>query len=145
DSKYNFLSYILIAATVFIAFTIFSDKTLTTQEKKRIVVLFVIAFFVVFFWGAYEQSGISLSFFANEKTNLNIVGDYHMPPSWFQSFISVFIVVFAPLFALFWVWLGKRQPSTPAKMGIGLILLSLGFWWIAYGVSKADSGVKVSM
>ncbi len=145
DSKYNFLSYILIAATALIAFTIFSDKTLTIQEKKRIVVLFIIAFFVVFFWGAYEQTGISLSFFANEKTNLNIAGDYHMPPSWFQSFNSIFIVIFAPLFALFWIWLGKRQPSTSAKMGIGLILLALGFWWIAYGVSKADSGVKVSM
>src|SRR5690606_33511032 len=46
-----------------------------------------------------------------------------------------------------WLWLslGKRQPSTPAKMGMGLILLALGYAWIAFGVSKAESGVKVSM
>ena len=145
DSQYNYLSYLLLAATLFIGYTIFSDKTLTSEEKRRIVVLFIIAFFVVFFWGAYEQTGVSLNFFADEKTNLAITDSYSMPPSFFQSFNSIFIIIFAPLFAWFWIWLGKRQPSTPAKMGIGLILLALGYWWIAYGVSKADTGVKVSM
>lgn len=145
DSQYNYLSYLLLGATIFIGYTIFSDKTLTREEKRRIWVLFIIAFFVVFFWGAYEQTGVSLSFFADEKTNLAITGSFSMPPSFFQSFNSIFIIVFAPVFAWFWLWLRKREPSTPAKMGIGLVLLSLGYLWIAYGVSKADSGIKVSM
>jgi POT family proton-dependent oligopeptide transporter len=95
---------------------------------------------VVFFWGAYEQTGASLALFAKEQTNLNIIGTYSMPPSFFQSFNSAFIIIFAPIFAWMWLKMGKKQPATPTKMGIGLILLALGFLWIAYGVK--DVGAK---
>lgn len=145
DSKYNYLSYLLGAAFLFIGASIFSDKSLTADERKRIWVLFIIAFFVVFFWAAYEQTGASLSLFANDKTNLNVWGDYHMPPSFFQSFNSIFIILFAPLFAWFWLRLGSKQPATPTKMGIGLVLLALGYLWIAYGVKMGESQEKVSM
>ncbi|MBP7555714.1 MAG: peptide MFS transporter [Chitinophagaceae bacterium] len=145
DSQYNYLSYLLLACTLVIAILIFSDKTLTREERQRVIVMFIIAFFVVFFWAAYEQTGASLSLFANEQTNLNLWGSYHMPPSYFQSFNSVFIIIFAPLFAWFWLKLGKKQPATPSKMGIGLILLSLGYLWIAFGVSGVTPGVKVSI
>lgn len=145
DSQYNYLSYLLLGATIFIGYTIFRDQSLTSHERRRIWVLFIIAFFVVFFWAAYEQTGVSLNFFADEVTNRQLTPDYEMPPAYFQSFNSVFIILFAPLFAWFWLWLGKRQPSTPAKMGIGLLLLALGYLWIAYGVSQAAVGVKVSM
>ncbi|MBL7758318.1 MAG: MFS transporter, partial [Chitinophagaceae bacterium] len=145
DSQYNYLSYLLLACTLVIAILIFSDKTLTREERQRVIVMFIIAFFVVFFWAAYEQTGASLSLFANEQTNLNLWGSYHMPPSYFQSFNSVFIIIFAPIFAWFWLKLGKKQPATPSKMGIGLILLSLGYLWIAFGVSGVTPGVKVSI
>lgn len=145
DSQYNYLSYLLLGATLFIGYTIFSDKSLTAKERKRIWVLFIIAFFVVFFWAAYEQTGASLNFFADENTNRRIGENMEIPPAFFQSLNSIFIILFAPLFAWLWLALGKRQPSTPAKMGMGLILLALGYAWIAFGVSKAETGVKVSM
>ena len=40
--------------------------------------------------------------------------------------------------------LKKKQPATPTKMGIGLILLALGYLWIAFGV-KSASIQKVSI
>jgi proton-dependent oligopeptide transporter, POT family len=104
----------------------------------------IIAFFVVFFWGAYEQTGASLAVFAEQQTNLNLFGSYNMPPSYFQSFNAAFIIIFAPAFAWLWLKMGKSQPATPTKMGIGLILLALGFLWIAIGVNSA-SAQKVSM
>ena len=57
-----------------------------------------------------------------------------MPPSYFQSFNSAFIIIFAPMFAWLWLKMGNKQPATPMKMGIGLILLALGYLWIAFGV-----------
>jgi POT family proton-dependent oligopeptide transporter len=107
-----------------------------------------VSFFVVFFWSAYEQAGASLSFFAAEQTRLHIdFLNYDVPPSWFQSLNSAFIVIFAPIFALFWVALGKKkaEPSSPMKMAIGLLLLSLGYLIIAMGVKGVAANVKVSM
>jgi len=74
-----YLTYLLIAATLFIAFVIFSDKSLNSIEKNRIGVIFIVAFFVIFFWSAFEQAGASLTFFADEQTNRHLGLDL---PSW---------------------------------------------------------------
>lgn len=145
DTVFNYLFYLLAGSFIFIIFLIFSDKNLTREEKQRIWVMIIIAVFVVFFWGAYEQTGASLVFFADRQTNLNLWPGYSMPASFFQSFNSAFIIIFAPLFAFIWLKMGRRQPSTPTKMGLGLILLALGYLWIAFGVKDVDPMKKVSI
>lgn len=145
DTRVSYLFYLIAASFVFIIALILSDKNLTREERQRIWVMVVVAFFVFFFWGAYEQTGASLAVFAKDQTNLHLWGNFDMPPSWFQSFNAVFIIVFAPVFAWIWTKMGKRQPSTPAKMGIGLLLLALGYLWIAWGVNRATPGVRVSI
>ncbi len=140
----GYLTYLLIAATLFIAFIIFSDKTLNKTEKQRIGVIFITAFFVIFFWSAFEQAGASLTFFAEEQTQRDL-GFFTVPASWFQSLNSIFVVAFAPIFAWLWLKLGKREPSSPTKMAIGLMLLALGYLWIAFGVKDVGAGIKVSM
>src|SRR5699024_9315179 len=47
--------------------------------------------------------------------------------SWFQSINPFYIVFLAPLFAVAWTKLGKRQPTTPVKFSIGVILAGLSF------------------
>jgi len=145
DTRVNYLFYLLTGSFIFIIAVIFSDKNLTPDEKGRIWVMVIIAFFVIFFWGAYEQTGASLSVFADQQTNLNLWGNYNMPPSYFQSFNSAFIIIFAPVFAWIWIKMGKNQPSSPYKMGIGLLLLALGYLWIAYGVKNLNVTSKVSI
>lgn len=142
------LSYLLIVALAAIIYILFSDKNLTTGERNRVIAIFVVSFFVIFFWSAFEQAGASLSFFAAEQTNLHIdaIG-FTVPPSWFQSLNSFFVVAFAPILAFLWMQLGKRniEPNSPAKMAIGLFLLALGYFWIGLGVKDVAPNVKVSM
>ncbi|MBZ5858076.1 peptide MFS transporter [Flavihumibacter profundi] len=140
----NYLFYFLIACILFIAFIIFSDKTLISAEKSKVGVIFVVSFFVIFFWSAFEQAGASLTFFASEQTQRQ-VGSFTVPASFFQSLNSTFVVLFAPLFAWLWIKLGKHEPSSPTKMAAGLFLLALGYLWIAFGVKDVQAGIKVSM
>jgi POT family proton-dependent oligopeptide transporter len=145
DAKvFSFLTYLLIASVLFIAFVIFSDKSLNRIEKQRIAVIFIVAFFVVFFWSAFEQAGASLTFFAEEQTQRDL-GFVNIPASIFASLNSIFVVAFAPIFAWLWIKLGKREPSSPTKMAIGLLLLAIGYLWIAFGVKDVSSSIKVSM
>jgi len=51
---------------------ILTDTSLTTIERQRIIVIFVAAFFVIFFWAAFEQAGASLTFFADEQMDRTI-------------------------------------------------------------------------
>ncbi len=125
-----------------------SDAPLTKIEKQRIAVIFILAFFVIFFWAAFEQAGVSLTFFAEEQTNRVIgwLGNYVIPASFFQAVNPVAIILFAPVFAWIWTKLGSsnKEPNTPLKMALGLFLLSLGFAVLVFGSKIADTGAKVS-
>jgi POT family proton-dependent oligopeptide transporter len=68
-----------------------------------------------------------------------------VPSSWYQAVNSIFIIVFAPVFAWFWVKLGSREPSSPVKFGLALFLQAAGVLVIAGGAAvAAHSGGKVS-
>lgn len=128
--------YPLIYATgVSLAIFILSDGSLTKVETQRILVLYVVAFFVIFFWAAFEQAGSSLTFIANNQTDTTILG-WRMPPTAVQSFNGIFIIVFAIPFSMFWLWLQKKglEPISTAKQAIGLGLIALGYLIIALQV-----------
>ena len=138
----SFIFSLSIAAPGFII----SDKSLTKIEKERIWVIYIAAFFVIFFWAAFEQAGASLTFFAEEQTNRELFGTT-IPASTFQSINAVAIVIFAGVFVALWGWLGKRkmEPASPYKQAIGLFLLAIGYLVIAVGVKGISPSTKVSM
>lgn len=97
-------------------------------EKKRVLAIIVLFIGCSMFWSGFEQAGSSLNIFADRYTQLEF-GSVTLLSTWFQSLNSMFIIIFAPIFAWLWLWLAKRNlnPSTPAKFGFGLLLLALGF------------------
>jgi POT family proton-dependent oligopeptide transporter len=115
------------------------------EERKRVIALFIVVFFVIFFWAAYEQAGSSMNLFADKNTDLH-AGSFLIPSSWFQSVNPAAILIFAPVFAGLWTSLGRkgREPSTALKMVMGLVLLATGFLFMVIGGSRADTGVLVS-
>lgn len=142
----DWIGSMIYTCAILMPLFIITDHSLTKIEKMRIGVIYIIAFFVIFFWAAFEQAGVSLTFFADEQTN-RFIGGWEMPTTYFQSFNAIFIVVLAPIFASLWVFLGKKglEPASPIKQSIGLLLLSLGYLLIAFGVHGLESHVKVSM
>jgi POT family proton-dependent oligopeptide transporter len=73
DAKlFTFLPYLLIIATLLIFTIIMTDKSLSKKEKQKVSVIFIVAFFVIFFWSAFEQAGASLTFFADEQTDRHL-------------------------------------------------------------------------
>jgi POT family proton-dependent oligopeptide transporter len=120
-------------------------QPLTREEQQRIAAIFILAFFNLFFWSAYEQAGSSMNFFALERTNRLLFG-WEIKTSWFQSVNSLVIIVFAPLFAILWTRLGRkgREPSTPIKFVLSLVLVSAGFVFLVVGAMRSEGGVRVS-
>jgi POT family proton-dependent oligopeptide transporter len=143
---FNFVSTLIFATSIAAAGYVFTDPSLTKIERSRIVVIYIIAFFVIFFWSAFEQAGASLTLFADQQTDRNLFG-WEMPASYFQSVNPLAIVVLAPVFAFLWTWLGKRnmEPASPIKQSIGLFLLAVGYLIIAVGVKGVSGADKTSM
>jgi POT family proton-dependent oligopeptide transporter len=125
---------------------ILTDKSLTKIETHRILVLYIIAFFVIFFWAAFEQAGSSLTFIADKQTDTRLLG-WEMPPSMIQNFNSLFVIAFALPFSALWIWLNKRraEPISPVKQALGLALIALGYLIIALQVKDLGTAGKIGI
>ncbi|GAB3890619.1 peptide MFS transporter [Larkinella knui] len=101
---------------------------LTLVEKKRVGVLFVFFLGSAVFWAGFEQQGSSLQIFSDRYTDLNFFG-WQMPSSWFQNFNPAFILIFSPILAALWIYLGNRNrnPAPHLKFAVALFLLGLGY------------------
>jgi POT family proton-dependent oligopeptide transporter len=135
------------------------DKPLTAQEKQRIGVIFIMAFFVIFFWAAFEQAAGSMVYFGEERTDRTLPSFLSFmvaapapgqlpswPAEWLNSVNPLMILCLAPIFASLWVRLATRgkEPSTPAKFAIGLITLGIGFLFMVFASLAGEGGAKVS-
>lgn len=121
------------------------STSLTKAEKQRIAVIFIYFFFAIFFFAGFEQAGSSLSLYTDKFINRDIVlpfiGDYTIPTAWFQSVNPIFIVMFAPLFAIFWETKTGQTLTTPLKMGLGMVILGIGFWFMLGAVYERSGDI----
>ena len=99
------------------------EKVSPEVEKARIGALLTIFAIVIFFWMSFHQNGFALTLFAQRST---ILLDW-LKPETYQIFNPLFILMVTPLIVIFWNWLGKqgKEPSTPAKIGLGMFISGL--------------------
>lgn len=125
----------IYASGITLAGLILSDKTLTKVETQRIWVIYIMSFFIIFFWAAFEQAGSSLTFIADNQTDRNFFG-WQMPASMVQIFNGLFVVMFAVPFSILWDRLRAKgkEPISTMKQSFGLALIALSYFIIAYAV-----------
>jgi len=134
-------SVLLFTVTAAIFGTLFANREWTSVERKRFVMIGVYFIAAAFFWSVFEQAGSTLTLFADRSTDNRVFG-HAFPSTWWQSVNSMMIFALAPVFAWLWITLGKKQPGTPAKFGLGLIGVGLGFLILIPGAQTALTGVK---
>lgn len=127
-----------------------NKQPLTKEERQRVIVIFVIFVFAIFFWAGFEQAGSSLSLYTDNYIDRTIMG-FEIPTPWFQSVNPLFIVTFAPLFGMLWMSKFGKKLTTPIKMGTGMIVLGLGFFFMLGAVAErggdgvTDINIKASL
>ena len=109
------------------------------EERDRLIVVGILILFSLIFWALFEQAGSSLNILTDRGVDRVIFG-WEVPASMFQSLNAGFIFTIAPLFALLWIALAKRnmEPSTPIKFSIGIVLVGLGFLALVYGMNLSE-------
>ncbi|CAD0003624.1 peptide MFS transporter [Flavobacterium chungangense] len=133
----NLIYTLIYSSGVALAGLIISDSSLTKIERDRIVVIYIVSFFIIFFWAAFEQAGSSLTFIADNQTDRNFFGIWNMPPSMVQIFNGLFVVALAVPFSVLWDTLRAKgkEPISPVKLAVGLLVISISFLMIATQVS----------
>ncbi|WP_246282644.1 peptide MFS transporter [Flavobacterium agri] len=133
----------IYAAGISLAALILTDKTLTRIEIQRICVIYVMSFFIIFFWAAFEQAGSSLTFIADNQTDRDFLGIWDMPASMVQIFNGLFVVMFAVPFSILWDKLRAKgqEPISTVKQSFGLALIALSYFIIAHNVKDLGNGL----
>lgn len=112
------------------------------EDAQRLAAIGVLFIAAMIFWAIFEQSGTTITLFADQLTRTDING-IPFPSAWFQSVNPIFVILFAPMFALLWIWLGARQPAPAVKFAIGLLFVSASFLLMVPAAQFAAAG-KVS-
>jgi POT family proton-dependent oligopeptide transporter len=133
----NYIYSFIYSSGLTLAGLILSDKSLTKIETQRILVIYIVSFFVIFFWAAFEQAGSSLTFIADNQTDRHFFG-FLIPPSMVQIFNGIFVVSLAVPFSMVWDKLRAkgREPISPMKQAFGLALIALSYFIIAHNVKE---------
>jgi proton-dependent oligopeptide transporter, POT family len=126
---------LLVSAVVLLASILYVAVTkLAREDRDRIfAIVFLLALQPVF-WGLFEQAGASLNLFTDRY-----VDRAGVPAAIFQAINPAYIVLLGPVFAGLWTVLGRRglEPSTPAKFGLALLQVGLGFLVLVWGAQAA--------
>ncbi len=139
------ITIILTIIAVYFAY-LFIFVKLTSDERKNLVLVLILFFSSAFFWSAFEQQPTSFNLFARDFTDRVIFG-YEVSASWSQFLNPLFIVIFAPIASVIWIYLARRniEISSISKFAIGIILAGVGFGVMIFAANAAlASGGKVS-
>lgn len=143
SQKIAFLSVIALA----IAYAVWFIARQAPGDRGPVFTIFLYMLFNALFWLSFEQAGSSLTTFTDELTDRRFAGSV-VPTPLFQSINPLLIILFAPIFGIFWANLARRNRfiPQPAKIGIGLIFVGLGYVVMLMAAMRLNSGVpKVGM
>lgn len=135
--------FVLLLAVIVLFAWMFLGAEWTAEERKRLAVIAILFFASSLFWSAFEQAGSSLNIFAARFTDNTWFG-MQVSATVYQSLNPLYIILLAPVFAWLWIRLGPRQPSSPAKFALALILVGLGFVVMLVAAMKAGQTGRVS-
>jgi POT family proton-dependent oligopeptide transporter len=122
-------------------------RNFSLTENKKLIAALIFILFSIFFWAFFEQSGGSLSLFADNNLSNSIVGLTLDPNSVNNSANSLFVIIFAALLGLVWVWMNSKkiEPNTIVKFGIAFLFLAGGFYVFYYTKFFADANGVTSL
>jgi POT family proton-dependent oligopeptide transporter len=122
--------FMYIVGPVSLLYLLFEMRLYSLAENKRLFAALLFMIFSIFFWAFFEQSGGSLSLFAANNLNDTLLG-FHVDQNGVNnSANSLFVIVFAGLIGLLWIWMNKRklEPNTIVKFGLAFLFLAGGFY-----------------
>lgn len=115
----------------------------TENEKKRIKAMGIISIFVILFWTSFYQSFSSITLYARDHVDRNLLG-FIIPVPWFAALNAILGILFSPILAMLWSQLRKRNITIPVKISIGIFSMGIAFAFMTISV-LTSGGMKANI
>ena len=113
--------FFVLSLIIFIILGISRLKRYDKVEGDRLKVVFIIAFFVIFFWASFEQAGTSMNIFARDYTARTLSGDWGLIYKIIDFLLSV-----TPMVILTWI-IYKLARVIYGKYPLTILFTSISF------------------
>ncbi len=139
--------FMFIIGPCSLLYLFYEMRNFSLNENKKLMAALIFILFSIFFWAFFEQSGGSLSLFAANNLNDSIAGIKLDPNGVNNSANSLFVIIFASLLGVFWIWMNSKkiEPNTIVKFGLAFIFLAFGFYVFYYTKFFADVNGRTSL
>ncbi|MEM7688508.1 MAG: oligopeptide:H+ symporter [Pseudomonadota bacterium] len=123
---------LLVAGISLLIYVLIEAFKLDNEARDRVFSMIFFILLMPLFWGLFEQAGGSLNLFTDRYVDRGGI-----PTTFFQSINPIYIILLGPVFAGLWQWMAKRgiEPSTPAKMGLGIVQMGAAFLVTVWGAN----------
>jgi POT family proton-dependent oligopeptide transporter len=115
-------------------------EALTSNQKRRVLGLFLLFPISVLFWTAQAQIWNVYNVWVRDHINMK-VGSFLVPVPWLQSLDGLAPAVFTPI--TLWIWASmakrRREPDEFVKLSFGLVLFGVAVAMLAAGPLLANS------
>ncbi len=139
--------FMFIIGPAALLYLFYEMRNYSLNENKKLIAALIFMLFSIFFWAFFEQSGGSLSLFAANNLENTVLGVSVDPNGINNSANSFFVIAFAALIGMVWIWMNKRkiEPNTVVKFGLGFLFLAIGFYVFYYTKFFSNSDGKTSL
>jgi POT family proton-dependent oligopeptide transporter len=127
------VGWILLASGIaLLIYVLIEAFKLDREARDRVFAMIFFILLMPLFWGLFEQAGGSLNLFTDRYVDKGAI-----PTTFFQSINPIYIILLGPVFAGLWQWMARRgiEPSTPAKMGLGIAQMGAAFLVTVWGAN----------
>lgn len=126
--------FMFVIGPLALLYLFYEMRNFSLVQNKKLMAALVFIIFSIFFWAFFEQSGGSLSLFAAHNLDNTVLGVKLDPNGVNNSANSFFVIAFAALIGLVWLWMSKRkiEPNTVVKFGLAFLFLAGGFYIFYY-------------
>lgn len=146
NSQYTDIFMFIIGPSALL-YLAYEMRNFSIKENKKLLAALIFIIFSIFFWAFFEQSGGSLSLFAANNLNNTVLGVKLDPNGVNNSANSLFVIIFAALVGMVWLWMNKQkiEPNTVVKFGLGFLFLAGGFYIFYYTKFFANASGMTSL
>lgn len=130
----DYIGALIYSLSCVVPVYIITDKTLVKEERRNILVIYILAFFVVFFWAAFEQAGASLTYFAEEQTDRILPNFFDLNLTLTSKVVS--IVLFTALAVCLTYLIGKKIKNSfdlPTYLSVIIFAVTISFIFFSSG------------
>ena len=125
----NFSQVLLavVGLTCLLYFAIlFSSPRVSATEKRHMTAYVPLFAVMCLFWAVWSQVFTVVTMYFDKNMDRTVAG-FEIPVAWLSALQSLWVILFAGMMAALWTRLGVRQPKTPMKFAMSMMVLGASY------------------